>query len=197
MRLRPTKGGAIVAFVVRMAWFLRRQLCARLVVLAEASVTVGGGCGGQVGSAADGGERNAGRSGAAHCPPAPLIVEEITHDCSDLEFDPYDCVYAPPHMFAPESVAPEYCNDCGLACPGNVLQIGCEGRACIGFGGPVYCEGAPSDAMPCEQSDELQNGECLVPGPGADMEAGVIDGLVCACNEPGPVWRCVEVYELP
>ena len=45
-------------------------------------------------------------------------------------------------------------------------------------------------------SEERGNGECVVPGPEADWTIGIVDGLVCACDEPGPMWRCIEMYDI-
>jgi hypothetical protein len=164
--------------------------------MAALAVAGSSGCGGIVGSDDDGGRTNGGRGNSVDCPPAPLIAEQIRRDCADLDFTPEDCVYSPPHMLLSGMFSfPDYCNDCWLVCFDGILQISCTMQGCTGFSA-VSCAGIPVEGGPCEQSEDLGNGECVAPGPGADVDAGVVNGSVCACNEPGPVWHCVEVGKL-
>jgi hypothetical protein len=102
----------------------------------------------------------------------------------------------PPHMLLSGTFPlPEYCSDCWLRCFDGILSPFFTMQGCKGFGA-VLCAGTPVEGGPCEQFEDLGNGECVAPGPGADVDAGVVNGSVCACNEPSPVWHCVEVGEL-
>jgi hypothetical protein len=58
------------------------------------------------------------------------------------------------------------------------------------------CPADVADRKACQPSTDLGNGECVVPSDQADLANGVVDGQVCACDRPGPVWRCVSVHEL-
>ncbi len=152
-----------------------------------------GGCGGVVG--ADGGAPDSLRDGgnAASCPPAPLVAEDVASDCSTLTVEPEDCTYSPPHMLLPSIFpGPDYCNECELRCYDGILEPFCTAVGCRGFG-PIVCDDTPVEGAFCEQSEDLGNGECLASGPGADLDAGILNGSVCACNRPALVWHCVEV----
>ena len=59
------------------------------------------------------------------------------------------------------------------------------------------CPADVVDGRVCQPPTDRGNGECLVPSAEADLANGVADGEVCACDRPGPIWRCVSVHELP
>jgi hypothetical protein len=56
-------------------------------------------------------------------------------------------------------------------------------------------EGATCDP-PLEPEGSLSNRECFVADAGERLDAPRIAGRTCACDRPGPVWRCAAgVYE--
>jgi hypothetical protein len=173
-------------------------------------VLVGSSCGGLIDSDSGGGGETAGNPDG--CPPAPVIPEQLPERCEDVgvpvpehgRWD--DCLYSPPHMFLERGA--DYVNDCYLYCVDGRTDVWCYGQGCGGVGCvPVPCDGTPVHGEPCDSTaapeghsslgEAVGNGECVVLGPNADLDAGVIDGLVCACDNPGPIWRCVEVDALP
>jgi hypothetical protein len=120
------------------------------------------------------------------CPPAPFTSEITT--CPD-----HACRYDEPRGLSLHE--PDFCNglDCCdqgeascrttlVACSPHVL-VPCPEGAASG----AACVFHPHD------DGGFGNAECVVPGSGADLDHGIVNGLDCACDYPGPVWRCIDV----
>ena len=122
------------------------------------------------------------------CPPAPLrLDDDRTCNFSDR------CTYATPVDLG--STGTDYCNSptcvCGkdgnLSCIHTLLE--CTPHVIR------QCPAGTTTGAECilDPNRSLTNSECAVPGPGADLPSGIINGQVCACDNPGPVWRCLPV----
>jgi hypothetical protein len=156
------------------------------------------------------------------CPPAPLgpewgpLLFGEAAPCSAVPFPLPDypavlggagagvpCAYRPAHMLLSDYLAGRVGNWGGyvwlayyhFACDGGRVVMYTWG---LGFMlASSACPGDVSDGSACRPSTDLGNGECLVPSVEADLENGVVDGQVCACDRPGPIWRCVSAHHLP
>jgi len=125
------------------------------------------------------GARNSLRTAAAGCPPAPLAAETPQGACTGGT----ERTYAAPRgvladWFDPVNVMTCDCNagkwqcaQTGIACAGNCQTPVCPfplpiGKAC----------------------NEAENSECLLPAGSAESPTR---DMACACDEPGPIWRCI------
>ncbi|MRG97141.1 hypothetical protein [Polyangium spumosum] len=128
------------------------------------------------------------------CPPAPFRGEpKLACDFSEV------CRYGTPRGLdvdnsVGESIyGPDFCN--GLTCScGEDGTLTCVQTllACSPHIIP-QCPAGAAEGSACTMDPNFGNRECAVPGPGADLSQGIINGEVCACDMPGPVWRCIPV----
>jgi hypothetical protein len=114
------------------------------------------------------------------CPPAPLPLPEVGTPCDFENF--YG--YAPPFVLRNGTADPF--NHRGCECVDGGIEIyqttiGC-GSGCTS----TPCDPALVEGGPCSAPD---NGECLA---WESLVNGEWEGRVCACDEPGPIWRCVD-----
>ncbi len=128
------------------------------------------------------------------CPPAPIRGFPFPATCSGHP----SCAYFPPRNFGLSKEDPI-----------NVLECGCHRGEWICVNPLVgrtrstpLCPPHAAEGASCEwldagpPGDRFRNAECLVLGPNAALDAGIIDGEACACDFPGPIWRCVAVATL-
>jgi hypothetical protein len=156
------------------------------------------------------------------CPAAPLGAElgplfGPTTPCDSVRFPLPDynavvvhadagrvCSYHEPHILLSgylisvgDGVVSEdvWANQFYFTCYSGTVMVG---RLGTGFppANPI-CPGNVVHHQPCQPPTDLGNGECVVPSEKNDIANGVVDGQVCACDMPGPVWRCVAVSQLP
>jgi hypothetical protein len=119
------------------------------------------------------------------CPPAPFRVD----DGATCSFDG-QCTYGVPLGLGADRT--DFCNGQFCYCDDGRLVCGSSLRACLTKIIPE-CPAGASEGASCEVES---NGECAVPGPDADLSAGIINGQVCACDRPGPQWRCLPVEKV-
>jgi hypothetical protein len=94
-----------------------------------------------------------------------------------------ECSYAAPRgvsaaWFDPVNEMTCACNGGSWQC--SQTQIGC-GSSCQ----PRICAFPLPIGDPCNEPD---NSECLLPAGSAESPTR---DMACACDEPGPTWRCV------
>lgn len=120
------------------------------------------------------------------CPPAPFNGAPERCDLGGKE-----CLYAAPRRL---TTAPEACNGLRLRCEdgatmGSMTLVGCK------FPFAPVCTVPVVEGAACEQPlrhGTPTNAECLVPENGQDLDSPIIDGRTCACDFPGPIWRCLR-----
>ncbi len=122
------------------------------------------------------------------CPPAPIRDFPYRSVCQGHPA----CEYLPPRNFGLPTEDPANTLSCG--CSVNEWWCGAAfvGRTRI----TPICPASATEGAACtweDGGDRPRNAECLVLGPNAQLDAGIIDGKACACDFPGPMWRCVDV----
>jgi hypothetical protein len=152
------------------------------------------------------------------CPAAPLgtewgrLFDEAT-PCSSVPFPLPEfvvaevakgprCAYRAPHILLSEYLKSRigwwsdyiWLGNCLFACNGGTVFVVSWGTG-FEIADPI-CPANVRDHQTCQQSTESGNGECVVPSEKNDFANGVVDGQVCACDWPGPLWRCVSVSQL-
>lgn len=119
------------------------------------------------------------------CPPAPAVLPD---ECVATT----DCDYAAPRLLTGKR---DLCNGARLSCrdgePGFRQSI----KACPSLTVPVcsvpVVEGASCE-RPLDYAGAPSNRECFVADPGQRLDAAEIAGRTCACDVPGPIWRCLS-----
>lgn len=122
------------------------------------------------------------------CPPAPFAAGAA--DACD--FAARDCLYAAPRGL---TTSPEPCNAQFLWCEDGHLRgiqslMACRFERFPGCATPVI-EGAACERQ-LDWYGEPSNAECFVPDDGPQLDAARVVGRTCACDFPGPVWRCLR-----
>ncbi len=110
------------------------------------------------------------------CPPAPLEDQFQGRPCHDL-----GCRYASPNGF--DSKWSSICNDDTVGeCPLGKFEVGADAIVCCAVRPKdvTWCGQPINEGAPCNQPD---NSECVLPDQSA----------TCACDKPGPVWRCLPL----
>jgi hypothetical protein len=119
------------------------------------------------------------------CPAAPAALPD---ECVATA----DCYYAAPRLLTGR---PDLCNGAWLLCrdgePGFLSSM----KACPSLTVPVcsapVVEGATCE-RPLDYAGAPSNRECFVADIGQRLDAAEIAGRTCACDVPGPIWRCVS-----
>jgi hypothetical protein len=127
------------------------------------------------------------------CPPAPL---RSTRDLPKACALPRQCNYQPPRI---DGRAGGYCNWVTIDCEDGGTRAGITLIGCYGTTPPI-CKQPIVEGAHCDDSFHdgggdyfgYDNKECLVPENGTDVSASSIKGKACACDAPGPIWRCTE-----
>lgn len=130
------------------------------------------------------------------CPPAPLDFNAFAFTGTGTCELAAPCKYAPPRSARQPDCNTFQC-ECEngrLSCSTTAMYCPCALSVC-----PREAKDGASCTLSAERDPPFQNGQCgrsqnalcAVPGPNADLDAGRVDGFVCACDNPGPVWRCV------
>lgn len=130
------------------------------------------------------------------CPSAPFREAGFDWSCTGHA----QCEYRAPRMFGLTTEDPINplrcsCENGGWICAQTAMGLSppprpvcpedlVEGAGCVWIDGGV------------DRTQRARNAECLVLGPRASLDAGVVDGKSCACDYPGPKWRCVPVETL-
>lgn len=126
---------------------------------------------------------------AAVCPPAPRIAWRFA-SCEAAGFVPdAQCKYAAPSIAYGEI---DGINSCVAACNQGELVFGCT-LAYLPLDAMPACPTGARHGSICAEPD---NGECAIPGPNADRARGIVDGQICACDKPGPRWRCISLCRI-
>lgn len=125
------------------------------------------------------------------CPPAPVDMNVFDGTCALAA----PCTYA-----APATRGRPNCNNLQCECVSGRFSCRSTSAYCpceLSLCPPEVKAGAScvlsTDRNPpftdghCGRS---RNGLCAVPGPNASVDGGPADSLVCACDDPGPIWRC-------
>lgn len=113
------------------------------------------------------------------CPPAPLPLPQHGTACDFTTAHSY----SPPHVF--ENGTADPFNYCSCACIDGRIEVMCTTVGCGGECEAPPCEAGVVEGQSCGAST---NGECAA----SFTDAGHVDRK-CACDMPGPVWRCVSV----
>lgn len=124
------------------------------------------------GGDADGGTLHA-------CPPAPLTLDLAqTYPCDFSGL----CSYFGPIGLVSKG---DWCG-LGATCAGGKLIFDGAASRCT-YPSPPPCAAVVVEGAACHAPN---NGECFVPTADAGS-GGAIAGKACACDMPGPIWRCV------
>jgi len=135
------------------------------------------------------------------CPPAPAVFPGAVPCTLGLKCE-YGAQALVSYSAATKSGEVNSCNSIIWEClPAGVLMpdSGIDGGV-LSFGSTLIgCDARPAPICPLDMTPgascamEKGNSVCIAKGPGADLEAGVANGSVCACDKPGPVWRCLPL----
>lgn len=123
------------------------------------------------------------------CPPAPLLA----HFPDACTFPKDSCTYDYPHL---AGVRKDICNGWRLVCVDGGPQVASTAIGCPADGVYPTCPSGTTAGTPCTMTpdpgsgNKNGNGECYVLGPAVDLDAGTGEVEVCACDMPGPIWRC-------
>ena len=116
------------------------------------------------------------------CPPAP--IRDVATRCN---FDD-PCIYSAPRLTDDRALDP---NDLVCECVDGELECNQSGVACQTCDLPE-CPLVTAPGLRCTiESDDHErpgNSECLLE---ADPPTGPEEDMACACDLPGPMWRCV------
>jgi hypothetical protein len=126
--------------------------------------------------------------GESECPPGP-ILSLVGLPCDDDAYFITEVCSFPGRRYT--GWAQTSINRTSLHCY--------EGRSVI-FMTSICCDEplltCPSGAEEGASCASAPLGECVVPGPDADLADGYVNGQICACDEPGPKWRCAPLCQL-
>jgi len=94
-------------------------------------------------------------------------------------------VYEPPHVYSDGRADPF--NDVLCRCADGGIEYRTTLIGCGGDCRAPVCEAGTTEGEPCTADT---NGECA-----AELtDAGRVE-TVCACDVPGPIWRCANVRD--
>ena len=117
------------------------------------------------------------------CPPAPLPLPEMGTACDFSE----EYYYAPPHVRRDGTADPF--NDISCRCANGGIELFIT---TVGCGGECEAPACDPGVMEGQSCSAPTNGECA-----ASLTDGGVVERKCACDKPGPIWRCVEVEDAP
>lgn len=113
------------------------------------------------------------------CPPAPLPLPKSGTACNFSG----EYYYAPPHVYRDGTADPF--NDLWCWCADGGIDYA---MTLVGCGGG--CEAPPCDPgiVEGQSCTTPTNGECAA----LFTDGGLVES-VCACDKPGPIWRCISL----